>query len=979
MQQIRIDFDNPGLPQSLGVVEGESQSRIFQAALYKSGAAYTAPAGAAYSIMYRGFGPQNQGWYDTIEDGAGKRAACTVSGNVVTCELARQALRVPGHLTVVLCVSDSKGYMLKSWPIMADVRNDGYEDTGESEMYFNLSGIAGNYLTQLEKAMANAETIQNNLTSTATQAKKDVTDTATKTKSDIDAKAAETLKSIPESYTELDGSVKQLKEDLINRGKVNGGKNLIGNKANKLYAVGNLPSGTKLTLSTKDGGFLTGANLNCYDKSKTYMQYFNAYSDNKKRTFTLDYDTYYISLSKAVSDRPMQLEIGERVSAFEEYTANVLELQNELDEDNTEFSYFSASNIYIPDGYNLSSGVIPIGFSYLNVRDTTDKKLYSFSIEDVCNLLGDSYRYTDAEGNIYLKLSAGEALLYDTDLKTITAMKLNNTSVIVPKKFRVLFIQWSQQKIGGELGDRVEFLIRDKFAETQIISLNQKIESIDKRADFIIPTLRNGSVGNPNNVNAVSTNEYIDVQYTYSIKLSTTVECPTGYHYYWVAKLYDSSKKEILDADPLSETNKEEIEISVPKRLLKTCKYAKFGLFISKDEDSTEKWPLRISETGNCISIRRHYLPSNFFDSIIQRNCESLSAVNSAANYGWNEKGKYNINKCMSMLVTTDVHGSSEQMANAIDYLNATESIDVGICLGDIVPSNYSQDADWYVDSVLNSEKPFYTVIGNHDGGNSADIAISGTKQQVFNKFILPTISKIGLQNLDKTYYSITYDDYKVVLIVIDVYDVPDTLLSDGNFAVSRTVEALSQVQIDWLIQQLKSIPSDYHLIIARHSGGGTKWTNDTCDWTMSSGVIESSVVGYECPVNEIVDAWTKGTSLKKEYSPQILAEYLPVISVDCDFTNRGTGIFATYLLGHSHYDVIAHDSYGNLGVQLDCTANDNWQTHVSDLPRTSDGKQQDCLTVVGIDTKRRLVKLVRIGSSITMTMTRRDMIAIPY
>lgn len=205
MQQVRIDFDNPGLPQSLGVVEGESQSRIFQAALYKSGAAYTAPAGAVYSIMYRGFGPQNQGWYDTIEDGAGKRAACTVSGNVVTCELARQALRVPGHLTVVLCVSDAKGYMLKSWPIMADVRNDGYEDTGEIEMYFNLSGLAGNYLTQLEKAMTEAEATKNNLISISTQAQKD-----------IDAKAAETLKTIPESYTELDGSVKKLKEDLSN-------------------------------------------------------------------------------------------------------------------------------------------------------------------------------------------------------------------------------------------------------------------------------------------------------------------------------------------------------------------------------------------------------------------------------------------------------------------------------------------------------------------------------------------------------------------------------------------------------------------------------------------------------------------------------------------------------------------------------------------------------------------------------------------
>ena len=49
-------------------------------------------------------------------------------------------------------------------------------------------------------------------------AKADMEATAASTKEqlskDIDAKAAETLKSIPESYTELDGSVKQLKEEL---------------------------------------------------------------------------------------------------------------------------------------------------------------------------------------------------------------------------------------------------------------------------------------------------------------------------------------------------------------------------------------------------------------------------------------------------------------------------------------------------------------------------------------------------------------------------------------------------------------------------------------------------------------------------------------------------------------------------------------------------------------------------------------------
>ncbi len=203
MQKIRIDFDNPGLPQHISAVENDSQSRFFQASLYENGKAYTAPEGAAYSIMYRGFGPQNQGWYDTINDGAGKRAACAVSGNVVTCEIARQALQVPGHATIVLCLTSATGYMLKSWPIMVNVQNDDYDNTAEIEMYFNLSGIAGNYLNQLEKAMANAKKIGKDLAATADQ-----------TKQAIDEKAKAALASIPEDYTKLNESVGQLKEDI---------------------------------------------------------------------------------------------------------------------------------------------------------------------------------------------------------------------------------------------------------------------------------------------------------------------------------------------------------------------------------------------------------------------------------------------------------------------------------------------------------------------------------------------------------------------------------------------------------------------------------------------------------------------------------------------------------------------------------------------------------------------------------------------
>lgn len=159
MQKIRIDFDNPGLPQHISAVENDSQSRFFQATLYENGKSYTAPEGATYSIMYRGFGPQNQGWYDTINDGAGKRAACSVSGNVVTCEIARQALQVPGHVSIVLCVTTGKGYMLKSWPIECDCKNDRYDSTAEIQSFFYITQVSNADWTQAIQAVEELKNI----------------------------------------------------------------------------------------------------------------------------------------------------------------------------------------------------------------------------------------------------------------------------------------------------------------------------------------------------------------------------------------------------------------------------------------------------------------------------------------------------------------------------------------------------------------------------------------------------------------------------------------------------------------------------------------------------------------------------------------------------------------------------------------------------------------------------------------------------
>ena len=225
MQKIRIDFDNPGLPQHISAVENDSQSRFFQATLYENGKAYTAPEGATYSIMYRGFGPQNPGWYDTINDGAGTRAACKVSGNVVTCEIARQALQVPGHVSIVLCVTTGKGYMLKSWPIECDCKNDRYDSTAEIQSFFYITQVSNESWTQAIQAV---EELKNTIDPTLS----------------LSGKAADAAK--------VGEAVGQLKEDLASVKNLEKTKKNFNNWANGTWNRGSKPNYTPTFIRKND-------------------------------------------------------------------------------------------------------------------------------------------------------------------------------------------------------------------------------------------------------------------------------------------------------------------------------------------------------------------------------------------------------------------------------------------------------------------------------------------------------------------------------------------------------------------------------------------------------------------------------------------------------------------------------------------------------------------------------------------------------
>ena len=191
---------------------------------------------------------------------------------------------------------------------------------------------------------------------------------------------------------------------------------------------------------------------------------------------------------------------------------------------------------------------------------------------------------------------------------------------------------------------------------------------------------------------------------------------------------------------------------------------------------------------------------------IAERNRDVEHIVNAATNLGHYKHGQQ-FQKHFAMLVMSDVHRSYEQMTNMVDYLNEKEGIDVGLSLGDHMGDTFREnDARWYLDNVLRSEKRIFTVIGNHDVGNNTRADKSGTCREVFEKYLLPLREKMGLPTLNETYYAVAFDEYKITLIVLDNYRTPDERDENGDFTYNRGLSCLDQGELDWLVETLNTI-----------------------------------------------------------------------------------------------------------------------------------------------------------------------------
>ena len=180
MQKFSVDISSRGAPMVLYAAQGDTKSRFFSVAMFDSGVEYSLPSGAYVTVRFGAPG-MPAGWYDIIQEpGGGSHPAVSVDGNVITAELAEQAVSVPGKNGVWLLVNTADGYQLASWGFDLVVEAVHGLDAPEATVYYNaLAEQVAQTLANVQAASESAaqaqqyaESINTSQFATATQGAK---------------------------------------------------------------------------------------------------------------------------------------------------------------------------------------------------------------------------------------------------------------------------------------------------------------------------------------------------------------------------------------------------------------------------------------------------------------------------------------------------------------------------------------------------------------------------------------------------------------------------------------------------------------------------------------------------------------------------------------------------------------------------------------------------------------------------------------
>ena len=393
------------------------------------------------------------------------------------------------------------------------------------------------------------------------------------------------------------------------------------------------------------------------------------------------------------------------------------------------------------------------------------------------------------------------------------------------------------------------------------------------------------------------------------------------------------------------------------------------------------------------------YIIDSTDSNVVSRNSDMMPIVSaiSYSNALWTTG--YPRKKYLTFAHFSDIHGDYQRCKNVIDFANAIKEIDFSIHTGDSERGYWGDGHYGYETSlgaiIPTSKKPVFNLIGNHDAGYN-DNAVC-TYQQMFDRYFKPNLDNMGLpSSYNKMYYYKDFSSYKVRLIVLNEYETPRTIDTNNPSKYLSGHDCwrryISQEQVTWFADTLKSTPSDYHVIIAMHQPTNTPDVNEFVNNPFvdhnytHNGPSEWKTNQDAVLIQEIVDAWISKTTLSKTYRSLSnitgsVISTIPSVTVNADFSSRSASNFVCYICGHTHIDMIAKVSgTNNKQLIVNVTqATADYEQNFDDTRRIKNSRAEDTFNVMSIDTDNRKIKLARIGNNMPTTLVERKFTVIDY
>ncbi len=283
-----------------------------------------------------------------------------------------------------------------------------------------------------------------------------------------------------------------------------------------------------------------------------------------------------------------------------------------------------------------------------------------------------------------------------------------------------------------------------------------------------------------------------------------------------------------------------------------------------------------------------------------------------------------------------DIHRGFDQWNRIISYSNTYSSyIDFLVHAGDYLggTNNPEQNFDLYGEAPVQSIKPLYNAVGNHDSFATKDPITTIDKQSVLDALFNHTegwnVNYMGGDAVNTCYYR-DFPDQKVRFIVLDNY-----------YNVDEQI-----VWLKALLNEAKEL--DYSVLTSLHE------TTASIVTPLDTSFCSSTITSLSAPTTKF---------------DTVLGEFI-----------SGGGKFIANLAGHHHVDYIGYTANGVLNIVVEVAAATKVPEEQTEGRSSSPSdRSYDAFNVININHEDGTLEIVRVGNNIGSENSQKTSLKLNY